>query len=268
MIEDAEWDDLPTKEKDRLRGLRQILVEYETQNYFQMFELSPEATEGLVKKSYFKLARRFHPDALVDESPIYARLAEAIFTRVSEAYEVLSEEETREKYIAKHIRGEKDENDLAMEKVQQILKAEGAYKSGVRLMNQGKAVAAVDKLAEAVRLYDEEPEYRGWLGFAQFRANQAADYEKALSGEDMLKQAISEKPTAADLPHLMGKISIMRKDWGNARMWLRKSLKINAENPEALREYKRVDDMIKGNGPKSPDEAKGIKGLFGRFGKK
>ena len=52
-------------------------------------------------------------------------------------------------------------------------------------------------------------------------------------------------------------------------MWLRKSLKINADNPEALREYKRVDEMIKGATAKPvQDEAKGLKGLFGRFGKK
>jgi tetratricopeptide (TPR) repeat protein len=267
IIERAEWQDLPTKEKDRIRGLREMLREYESQNYFEMFELSEEATPGLIKKAYFKLARRFHPDALVDEGPIYARLAEAVFAKVSEAYEVLGEDETREKYIAKYIRGEKDENELAMEKVQQILGAESAYKAGVRLMNQGKAVPAVDKLEEAVRLYDEEPEYRGWLGYALFRANQAADYERALAGEEMLQQAIVEKPLAADLPHLMAKIAIMRKDWGNARMWLRKSLKINADNPEALREYKRVDDMIKGVGVKQED-AKGLKGLFGRFGKK
>ncbi|MCO4768713.1 MAG: DnaJ domain-containing protein [Deltaproteobacteria bacterium] len=268
LIEPEEWHDLPTKEKDRVRGLREMLKELESQNYFEVFELSEEATAGMIKKAYFKMARRFHPDTLVDEGEVYSRLAEAVFTRVSEAYETLDDDEAREKYVSKYIRGEKDENELAMERVQQILGAEGAYKNGIRLINQGKAVAAVEKFEEAVAMYDEEAEYRGWLGYALFRANQAADYEKALGGEDMLKQAISEKPMVADLPHLMAKIAIMRKDWNNARMWLRKSLKIKADNPEALREYKRVDEMIKGGGAKAPDEGKGLKGLFGRFGKK
>ncbi len=269
LIEDEEWNNLSTKEKDRIRGLREMLREMESQTYFEIFELTEEASSGMIKKAYFKLARRFHPDALVDEGEIYARLAEAVFTKVSEAYETLEDDEAREKYVAKYIRGEKDENELAMERVQQILGAEAAYKAGIRLINQGKAVKAVEKLQEAVDGYDEEAEYRGWLGYALFRANQAADYEKALSGEEMLLQAISEKPHVADLPHLMGKISIMRKDWGNARMWLRKSLKINADNPEALREYKRVDEVIKGVTAKPvQDEAKGLKGLFGRFGKK
>lgn len=254
-----------------MRGLRQMLIDFEGLNYFEYFELSEEASESLIKKAYFKMARRFHPDALVDEGEIYARLAEAVFAEISEAYETLSDEEAREKYVAKAIRGEKDENELAMEKVQQILGAEGAYKSGVRLLNQGKAPAAVDKLQEAVDLYGEEPEYRGWLGYALFRANQRADYEKALGGEEMLVAAIAEKPTAADLPHLMGKIAMQRKDWNNARKWLRKSLKMKPDNPEALREYKRVDEMLKGGAAAqqaSKEQSSGLKGLFGRLGGK
>ena len=271
IIEAAEWDNLPTKEKERVRGLRQMLIDFEGLNYFEYFELSEEASESLIKKAYFKMARRFHPDALVDEGEIYARLAEAVFAEISEAYETLSDEEAREKYVAKVIRGEKDENELAMEKVQQILGAESAYKSGVRLINQGKAPAAVDKLQEAVDLYGEEPEYRGWLGYALFRANQRADYEKALGGEEMLVAAIAEKPTAADLPHLMGKIAMQRKDWNNARKWLRKSLKMKPDNPEALREYKRVDEMLKGGAAAqqaSKEQSSGLKGLFGRLGGK
>jgi len=266
-ISEEEWRDLPTKEKERVRGLRQMLIDFEGQNYFEYFELTPEATTPMVKKAYFKLARRFHPDSLIDESPIYARLAEAIFAKASGAYEVLEDDEAREKYVAKYIRGEKDENDLAMEKVQEILAAEAAFKAGVRLANQGKAVKAVEKLTEAVQRYDEEAEYRGWLGFALFRANQSVDFEKALEGERMLKEAIAEKPHVAELPHLMAKIAITRKDWSTARMWLRKSLKINADNPEAVRAYKRVDEQLKGGGPKTEEDSKLAK-LFGRFGKK
>lgn len=268
LIEDAEWERLPTKEKDRIRGLHKMLVDFEGQNYFEKFELSHEASPTLIKKAYFKLARRFHPDALVDEGDVYRRLAEAVFTVVSEAYEVLSEDESRDKYTRKHVHGEKDENDLAMERVKELLAAEGAYRAGIRCLNQGQLGKAVEQLEEAVARDPEEAEYRGWLGFALFRANQHADYQKALGGEEMLMEAIANKPAVAQLPHLMGKIAMQRKDWVNAKKWLRKSLKMNADNPEALREYKRADEIMKGGG-KAPDEAKGgLKGLFGRFGRK
>lgn len=268
VIEDFEWERLPTKEKDRIRGLRTMLNDFEDLNYFEYFELSHEASPALIKKAYFKMARRFHPDALVDEGELYRRLAEAVFASISEAYETLEDEERRDKYTRKHIFGEKDENDLAMERVQELLAAEGAYRAGTRMLNMGKLGKAVEQFEKAVAADPEEAEYRAWLGFALFRANQHADYEKALSGEEMLMEAIAAKPQVPALPHLMGKIAMQRKDWGNARKWLRKSLKMNADNPEALREYKRVDELMKGGG-KAADEGKGgLKGLFGRFGKK
>ena len=268
VIDAAEWARLPTKEKDRIRGLRTMLATFEHQNYFEYFELSHEASPALIKKAYFKMARRFHPDALVDEGEVYRTMAESVFASISEAYEVIGEDESRDKYTRKHIHGEKDENDLAMERVQELLKAEGSYRAGIRLLNQGKLGKAVEEFEAAVAADPEEAEYRGYLGFALFRANQHADYEKALGGEELLMESIAAKPQVAGLPHLMGKIAMQRKDWSSARKWLRKSLKIKADNPEALREYKRVDEMIKGGG-KSGDEGKaGLKGLFGRFGKK
>ena len=267
VIEDFEWARLPTKEKDRIRGLRTMLVDFEKQNFYERFDLSHEAAPALIKKAYFKMARRFHPDALVDEGDVYRRLAESVFTVISEAYEVLSEDESRDKYTRKYIHGEKDENDLAMERVRELLAAEGSYRNGVRLLNQGKLGKAVEELEEAVARDPDEAEYRGWLGFALFRANQHADYPRALTGEEMLLEAIAAKPTVAALPHLMGKIAMQRKDWLSAKKWLRKTLKMKADNPEALREYKRVDEMTK-DGDKSEDSKAGLKGLFGRFGKK
>jgi curved DNA-binding protein CbpA len=266
-IAEFDWVRLPTKEKDRIRGLRTMLREFEGKNYFEYFELSPETSPSLLKRAYFTMARRFHPDALVDEADDYRRHAEAIFAVISEAYEVLSEDESRDKYTRKHIHGEKDENELAMERVKELLAAEGAYRGGIRLLNQGQLGKAVDLLTEAVTKDPEEAEYRAWLGFALFRANQHADYEKALGGEEMLMAAIADKPNVAALPHLMGKIAMQRKDWGSAKKWLRKSLKMKADNPEAVREYKRIDELMK-SGRSSDNGKSGLKSLFGRFGKK
>ena len=267
-IEEFEWVRLPTKEKDRIRGLRAMLEEFEGKNYFEYFDLSYESSPSLIKKAFAHESRRFHPDALVDEADVYRRHAEAVFTVISEAYEVISEDESRDKYTRKYIHGEKDENDLAMERVQELLAAESAYRGGIRLLNQGKLGKAVELLGEAVAADPEEAEYSGWLGFAQFRANQHADYEKALAGEEMLMEAIAAKPAVAALPHLMGKIAMQRKDWGNAKKWLRKSLKLKADNPEALREYKRVDELMKSGRSSDDGKGGGLKSLFGRFGKK
>jgi molecular chaperone DnaJ len=62
------------------------------QNYYELLGLKPGASEQEIKKAFRRLARELHPD--VSDHPD----AEVRFREVSEAYEVLSNSETRELY--------------------------------------------------------------------------------------------------------------------------------------------------------------------------
>ena len=63
-----------------------------TKNYYEILEVSVNATTAEIKTAYRKLARKFHPD--INKSP------EAIerFKEISTAYETLSNPVEREKY--------------------------------------------------------------------------------------------------------------------------------------------------------------------------
>ena len=66
----------------------------------------------------------------------------------------------------------------------------------------------------------------------------------------------------------MGKVSLQMGDARDAKNWLRKSLKINPDNPDAVRDYRRADEMDKGaSSPTATEEesGKGLKGFFGRL---
>ena len=92
-IEAEEWSLLPTKEKERIRILRSELDKLEKTNYFEWFDCTPDSQVATIKKSYFNAARRYHPDSLINESPVYGRLAEALFAKLSEAYDVITDDE-------------------------------------------------------------------------------------------------------------------------------------------------------------------------------
>jgi curved DNA-binding protein len=61
-------------------------------DYYKILELSPSATQEEIKRTYKKLARKYHPDVSEEED------ATAKFQEVSEAYEVLKNEDKRAEY--------------------------------------------------------------------------------------------------------------------------------------------------------------------------
>lgn len=63
-------------------------------NYYEILDINKSATEEEIKKSYRKLAVKWHPD----KNPNNKEEAEKKFKEISEAYQVLSDKEKREIY--------------------------------------------------------------------------------------------------------------------------------------------------------------------------
>ena len=63
-----------------------------SKNYYDILEISKTSTIDEIKKQYKKLALKWHPDRNKEEN------AESKFKEISEAYEILSDPEKKEKY--------------------------------------------------------------------------------------------------------------------------------------------------------------------------
>ena len=66
-------------------------------NYYEILEVNKSASPETISKVYKFLAKKYHPDANLDNS----QEAEEKFKQISEAYEVLSDEEKRKQYDLK-----------------------------------------------------------------------------------------------------------------------------------------------------------------------
>lgn len=64
-------------------------------NYYQILEISWDASEEEIKKAYHRLALQWHPDKWVNKSENEKKLAEERMKEINQAYEVLSDYKKR-----------------------------------------------------------------------------------------------------------------------------------------------------------------------------
>lgn len=64
-------------------------------NYYQILEVSENASSEVIEKAYKVLARKYHPDTYPKDKVYFA---ESKFKEITEAYEVLSNKEARREY--------------------------------------------------------------------------------------------------------------------------------------------------------------------------
>ena len=67
-------------------------------DFYDILGVDKNASENEIKKAYRKLAIKWHPDRWADKSPEEQKHAEEMFKKISEANEVLSNPDKREKY--------------------------------------------------------------------------------------------------------------------------------------------------------------------------
>ncbi|AKF09244.1 J domain-containing protein [Sandaracinus amylolyticus] len=90
--------DLPPERRKRIDELYPVL---ELLDHYEVLGLRPNAELKDIRATYFELSKVFHPDTAFRKSlgPYKAKM-EAIFTRLTEAYEVLGKKKPRAEYDA------------------------------------------------------------------------------------------------------------------------------------------------------------------------
>lgn len=150
---------------DQLRAeIQQFHSAQNTLNYYQLLDVTPDAKTATIKKAYLKAAKRYHPDALarLGLQEIKSEASE-VFSRVSQAFEILSNAEARQAYDAEQ-RG-----DLSAEAAQFLTQAETTYRKGEILLRMGDFNGSLPYLESAVDVWPEEGVYQSALGWALYK---------------------------------------------------------------------------------------------------
>ncbi len=230
-------------------------------DHFSVLGVSWQDPPETIRRAYFTLARELHPDRFIEDSAEVQASAAEIFDRARAAWEVLGDENKRAAYIAKVIRGEKTEEEQAMDKVRAILDSEADFKRGVSELYAGRLAQAHEIFTRCAERVPEEHEFAAYAGYTTFKIHQGKDAEKAEAGAKRLFDAVqgSERLDAGWV--LIGLVHKAKGNEKAARDAFVAALKIKPSNPDATRELKRME---KEKEAKQEDDASFISRLFGK----
>lgn len=123
--------------------LKKILADLKNQDYFAVLGISKNAKPSDIKKTYHELAKIFHPDKLPSNASSELKvIAQEVFSLMTKAYEVLSNDAKRTSYI----------KEIEMGRAEKILQAEALFEEGKAILTTGQAQKALDKFKLAQSL--------------------------------------------------------------------------------------------------------------------
>jgi len=238
---------------DQQAELKALFVRAVGGTHYEVLGIGHLAEPADIKHSYHALAKRFHPDRFhrgVDDG-LRSRIEQA-FTKISQAYEVLADADTRAAYdlmlnagttqtAANSSHGSsvnRSESSGGNTSTAAQQSAEESFQRGLAALRQGDHLRAAEHLGKAAQSEPNQPRYRAHYG--QALSTIAATRRQA---EAELQAAIALDPRNAGyrvmLAELYRSIGLQRK----AVVELERALAADSQHPDARR---LLSDLKKG----------------------
>ena len=235
-----EADDLPKAAPVSPENLRKEIEDrmkvYEKQNYFEILGIDRKDKPAKIKKVYFNLAKRYHPDVLTSMglSDLVAS-AGAIFAKMTQAHDTLTTDELRKEYEATL---EVDPDVIA--KVNEIVQAEVEFQKGEALLRNRSYDAAHRQFLKALELNDEEAEHYVYIGWSEFLKNKGDKAMAAAGARKKIAQGLAMRSNI-DMAHVfLARIARALGEVPEAEKQFNKALTINPGNDAAESELRTL----------------------------
>jgi len=234
------------KDRERIDEVTALAEQLSGLDYYEILKVSKSASEGEIKKSYFDLARKYHPDSFERELDQESRKKiDDVFAYITKAYQTLIDKEKRDEYDSSAEAPEVEE-DLSR-------KAEIKFRQGKTLYNMKRYEDAVILLEEAVRLSSSKGRFYLLLAMTEskistFKRKAEQDFLKAIELESLNPECYVG----------LGLFYKEEEFKARAKKQFKRALEIDPDHKVALRE---LEELSEG------EEKKG-KGLFSFVKKK
>jgi tetratricopeptide (TPR) repeat protein len=230
-------------------------------DHFKLLGVSETVSPDALRKAYFALARRLHPDRLaalgIEDD---GKHAQRLFAQINSGFAVLSDQARRAQYVDVLRRGGeaavRAEQARAEELARRILEAEEAFRRAELALKRDQPKAAVVELELAIARNPDEADYHALLAWAQFCA--APDKPAiAATTRTLLDQAIQRSPRAVTARFCLGRVERMLGRDQEALRHFRDVIGAAPGHADAAAELRVLEARLKSDGRPSG-------GLFGR----
>jgi curved DNA-binding protein CbpA len=233
-------------------------------DHYQLLGIRRSATTADIKRAYYAMAKRFHPDRFRKgaEAAQLARI-ESAFAKFAQAYDTLKDKTSRATYDSKLLKQEEaartgratlsprqaganlkqDKPEVSANvstpvtsagQVPTSFQAEEKFQQGLSALQQGNSAVAIASLGEAARLAPNESRYRAYFGQALAR-----DQRMRRNAEAEIKAAIALSANNASyrvmLAELYSEIGLLRRAQGEVE----RALSIDPQNDAARQLLKK-----------------------------
>jgi curved DNA-binding protein CbpA len=218
-------------EKEIIAKIEQMYTLCTKESFYKVLELEKSFTRSDIKRSYYKMAKAFHPDKHFNIHENMKDKLNTIFTTITTAYTTLTNPSSRDEY-------DKRPNKSNVLQIDPIERANSKFEDAMILFKSNNYEAAAAPLAEAAYLDSTEPKYHFYNGVAMDKLGKFKEAERAM------QRAIKIEPFNADYMAAVGYVYISLKFYNRARTSFEKALKLDALHENAMKGMSELPEDI------------------------
>ncbi|NJD56755.1 MAG: DUF4388 domain-containing protein [Nitrospirae bacterium] len=211
------------EEEMLLKKVDDIFTRLNSMTAMELLEVNEKSDSETIKKSYYRLAKEFHPDRYFssDDSSIKTKLT-AIFDALTKAYNTLKDEKSRTQYVAS-LRAPKQQEAEDSE-----ARAAEQYRAGIAEFKKGDFWGSIEKFKWAAKLAPKNAVYLNYLSLAYSKVP-----GRVKEAEEALLAALKIEPFNAEFHSHLGLVYMKAGLKKRAHTSFQKALKIDPENEKA-----------------------------------
>jgi tetratricopeptide (TPR) repeat protein len=219
--------DISDEDAARIERVLRVFESLPSSTYYQLLGVKPTDEKETIRQAFIRLSKEFHPDIFrAEHFAPYRNKVEAVYEKMTEAWEHLRQNEKRDEYDQKI--GLKSESRHSQIIRKSNAKAKLQYNIARKCIARRDFKRAIEFLQSAMDLEPEEPLYM--LRLAEILAKQTRTRKQAL---DLCRRAVEIEPADPFAYRLMAHIYEQEGDTRSAVKLYYQALQFDSANEQA-----------------------------------